>query len=285
LKTNVAQSFKNAAVIVCALSGCCFIKSRVSIARQLDIARLFVNFMTTSMSTNVDLTVHSIIEEQSQLLDLVLKAIDSNAPISHFALIRRAGLEVTDERLLTNAANARNSAFLHKEIDIDALTHRIFPEKLRIGVLADVLRAFDDECDDDLRKNLNFTNLHEYKDQHVWHAATPISVPFTFEGFEWTATIRETVMKIDNKETRRAGEPKRKVWTYIIHVQLPNDSYIHSPEVRADEAQMITANTDAGREVQALSNKVFDFIERVTSPPRSVARFGPFTTLTKSGHR
>jgi hypothetical protein len=49
-----------------------------------------------------------------------------------------------------------------------------FSEKLRVTVLADVLNAFDIECDDDLCKNLNFTTLHSYMDDHRWHAATPV---------------------------------------------------------------------------------------------------------------
>jgi hypothetical protein len=76
---------------------------------------------------------------------------------------------------------------------------------------------------------------------------------FSFENFEWTATVRETVKKV------------RAVWTYFVHVSLPNDSYVYSPEFLADETRLITAaNNEAGQEVRALSNQVFQFIQRVT---------------------
>lgn len=57
----------------------------------------------------------------------------------------------------------------------------------------------------------------------------------------------------------------RAVWTYFVHVSLPNDSYVYSPEFLADETRLITAaNNEAGQEVRALSNQVFQFIQRVT---------------------
>lgn len=139
----------------------------------------------------------------------------------------------------------------------------ISAEKVNIGVLTDVLRAF--EAHDPLRLNpgsdsfdpafdLRFVPLADALSIGRSHQLPSAICKFVYEDFLWAATIKHTVLQdADDSGVFR--------YVYIVQLSLPSDAHVVKQGAAIESG---TASATRGDEVAAFFTFMADFVQRVT---------------------
>jgi hypothetical protein len=133
-----------------------------------------------------------------------------------------------------------------------------FPKQLSLHVLTDILGGFAENIEG---IDFRFQRLRVQFGTPVAESAPAIPVEFTYDGFDWNATVRHSVTK------KKHPVSKKRQWFYITHVQLPCDSYVFRDELCTGENDNRLATSDSteiGRHALEFSNVVLSFVSHVT---------------------
>jgi hypothetical protein len=141
-----------------------------------------------------------------------------------------------------------------------------YPAKVNIGVLSDVLRAFEDmprpipgSADFDPAIDLRFVPLADALMMNRSVIQNGVPTVFTYEEFVWAATVKHTVMQ------KRVEGVSRYV--YIVQLILPSDSHVFKDGAvnEADPAgTTMSAKSKRTDEVVPFFKNVARFVQKVT---------------------
>jgi len=144
--------------------------------------------------------------------------------------------------------------------EIATLVRVHFPDAIKLDVLTGVFAGFQESLGD-MSIDFTFGSLENMRAQHVPYESTVMPVKFKYEDFLWRATVRHVVVKEPNEET---GDWE---WVSVIHIQLPNDSYIYTEDfigksVGNHTVLKVEPNTDRGKQAATLVKSFVDFLAK-----------------------
>jgi hypothetical protein len=151
-----------------------------------------------------------------------------------------------------------------------------YPQKVNIGVLTDVLRAFEEY--DRLRLDPGSESFDSAFDLRFVPLADALAIKrsvyqngavcrFVYENFVWAATIKHTVLQ----DVDDSGLPR---YVYFLQLILPSDAHVfkEGAVIETDTASVMSTKTKRGEEVASFIAFAADFVQRVTGLKIEIGR-------------